>query len=392
MDIKSELWGPKRPEQYWESPPEKCILNSVINSAYPSFEDERSFIKVRAKGGKEYATLVNAANGEEFEFLILCSNDTAAYLNSADEGMVGIAKDCRLSILQETYPDSRVVAFTATLKCSNAEDVWARCFLATPSALDVEVIPDSLKIGTGQDLAKYDSPDGENNLFTEDGIIVSYSVDHVGQIPGEKGCCISFSVKVVKASYKGNSTLLQRGQRFNLAAKTNNLSKLAVTVGWTKKNQSDHIDIDLSVFMTGTDKKCSSEDEFVFYGNREHKSKSVRIVDVEFPSDGDREEVQVDTLSLPEGVEALAFSLTIYEPEERCQNFGFLSNIYCRVIDLVTSSELVRFQMEDAFNSETAIVLGELYNKGGAWRFNAIGSGFNGGLAALCRSYGIEVE
>ncbi|WP_446430479.1 TerD family protein [Paenibacillus agricola] len=40
---------------------------------------------------------------------------------------------------------------------------------------------------------------------------------------------------------------------------------------------------------------------------------------------------------------------------------------------------------------ETAIVVGELYINNGAWKFNAIASGFHGGLSALCSHYGIVV-
>ena len=39
----------------------------------------------------------------------------------------------------------------------------------------------------------------------------------------------------------------------------------------------------------------------------------------------------------------------------------------------------------------TVAVVGELYRHNGEWKFNAIGSGFQGGLAALCGHYGIEV-
>jgi len=36
-------------------------------------------------------------------------------------------------------------------------------------------------------------------------------------------------------------------------------------------------------------------------------------------------------------------------------------------------------------------VFGELYKHNGEWKFNAIGSGYQGGLAALCANYGVEV-
>ena len=41
---------------------------------------------------------------------------------------------------------------------------------------------------------------------------------------------------------------------------------------------------------------------------------------------------------------------------------------------------------------KTAVVFGELYKNGDEWKFNAIGSGYQGGLAALCNSYGVDVE
>jgi len=41
---------------------------------------------------------------------------------------------------------------------------------------------------------------------------------------------------------------------------------------------------------------------------------------------------------------------------------------------------------------ETAIVFGELYKHNNEWKFNPIGSGYKGGLNALCNDYGVTVE
>lgn len=43
------------------------------------------------------------------------------------------------------------------------------------------------------------------------------------------------------------------------------------------------------------------------------------------------------------------------------------------------------------FSLETGVVAGELYRKNGEWKFNAVGSGYNGGLAAIGRNFGIEL-
>ena len=38
-----------------------------------------------------------------------------------------------------------------------------------------------------------------------------------------------------------------------------------------------------------------------------------------------------------------------------------------------------------------ALVVCEIYRKGGEWKFNAVGAGYQGGLEALCRAYGVNV-
>ena len=53
---------------------------------------------------------------------------------------------------------------------------------------------------------------------------------------------------------------------------------------------------------------------------------------------------------------------------------------------------MIRNGLGEYFSIETAAVFGELYKNGGEWKFNAIGNGFQGGLAALCANFGVEVE
>lgn len=76
----------------------------------------------------------------------------------------------------------------------------------------------------------------------------------------------------------------------------------------------------------------------------------------------------------------------------RRQNFGQVSNSYIRVVDDVTGKEIIHYDLGEDFSIETAVVVGEIYKHNGEWKFNAIGSGYQGGLAALCASYGIDAE
>ena len=107
--------------------------------------------------------------------------------------------------------------------------------------------------------------------------------------------------------------------------------------------------------------------------------------------EGDDEQIEVDLTVVPANIERIAFTCTIYDAERKRQNFGQVQNAFIRIVDEVTGQEIIRYDLGEDFSIETAIVVGELYRRGGEWKFNAIGSGFQGGLAALCGHYGIEV-
>ncbi len=145
--------------------------------------------------------------------------------------------------------------------------------------------------------------------------------------------------------------------------------------------------------MLGENGKCITEKEFIFYGNLEHNSGAVKHMgdNLTGEGEGDDEQIQVDLTKIPANVQKIAFTVTIYEAEERRQNFGQVSNAFIRIVDEATNTELIHYDLGEDFSIETAVVVGELYRHNGEWKFNAIGSGFQGGLAALCGHYGIEV-
>ena len=60
-------------------------------------------------------------------------------------------------------------------------------------------------------------------------------------------------------------------------------------------------------------------------------------------------------------------------------------------MDAATGTELIRYDLGEDYSIETAVIVGELYRNAGEWKFNAIGSGFQGGLAALCTNFGVNV-
>ena len=188
---------------------------------------------------------------------------------------------------------------------------------------------------------------------------------------------------------------LTKGQKVDLTKGNPGLKKIMVGLGWDV-NQYDSgadFDLDAAAFMLGENGKCPTEKEFIFYGTLEHTSGAVKHMgdNLTGEGEGDDEQIEVDLSKIPANVAKIAFTVTIYDADVRRQNFGQVSNAFIRIVDEVTGQELIRYDLGEDFSIATAVVVGELYRNNEAWKFNAIGSGFQGGLAALCAHYGIEV-
>ncbi|MBQ3693107.1 MAG: TerD family protein [Clostridia bacterium] len=188
---------------------------------------------------------------------------------------------------------------------------------------------------------------------------------------------------------------LSKGQKVDLTKGNPSLKNLMVGLGWDV-NAFDggyDFDLDASAFVLGANGKCPTDKDFIFYGNLVHQSGAVEHMgdNLTGSGDGDDEQIVVDLSKIPPHIEKIAFTVTIYDADVRRQNFGQVSNAYIRIVDQATGQEVIHYDLGEDFSIETAIVVGELYKRNGDWKFNAIGSGFQGGLAALCGHYGIEV-
>ena len=188
---------------------------------------------------------------------------------------------------------------------------------------------------------------------------------------------------------------LSKGQKVDLTKGNPGLKNVMVGLGWDVNafDSGADFDLDAAAFMVDSNGKCPTEKEFVFYGNLEHPSGAIKHMGDNRTGDGegDDEQIEVNLADIPANIEKIAFTATIYDAETWRQNFGQVSNAYIILVNVETNEEIIRYDLGEDFSIETAVVVGEIYRHNGEWKFNAIGSGFQGGLAALCGHYGIEV-
>ena len=188
---------------------------------------------------------------------------------------------------------------------------------------------------------------------------------------------------------------LYRGQKVDLTKGNPGLDSILAGLGWdTNRYDGGHdFDLDVSVFMTNEQGKVGTDTNFVFYNNPKDAAGSVIYSgdNRTGEGEGDDESVNITLSKVPADVAKISFTVTIHEAQARGQNFGQVSNAYIRIVDTAKNEELLRYDLGEDYSIETAIVVAELYRHGGEWKFAAIGSGFQGGLEALCRNFGLSV-
>ena len=202
---------------------------------------------------------------------------------------------------------------------------------------------------------------------------------------------------------------LQKGQRVSLSKESKEgLDRVIVGLGWDEARQPQTkgflaslfgggepqaIDCDASALLLQGGKLRNWKD-VVYFGALRHGSGAVQHLgdNLTGAGDGDDEQIKVDLSLVPENIQRVAFTVTIYDADVRRQNFGQVNNAFIRIVDESSGQEILRYDLGEDFSIETAAIFGELYLHNGEWKFNAIGSGYQGGLAALCANYGVEVE
>ncbi|MEU3014784.1 TerD family protein [Nocardia asteroides] len=190
------------------------------------------------------------------------------------------------------------------------------------------------------------------------------------------------------------SVTLAKGGNVSLSKQTDNLTKVAVGLGWDVRTTTgaDH-DLDASALATGANLKVLSDQHFVFYNNLRSPEGTIEHTgdNLTGAGDGDDEVINVDLAATPPTITNIFFPVSIHDAQARGQSFGQIRNAYIRVVDANTGVELARYDLSEDASTETAMVFGELYRHNSEWKFRAIGQGYASGLAGIARDYGVNI-
>lgn len=177
---------------------------------------------------------------------------------------------------------------------------------------------------------------------------------------------------------------VQTGQKVNLQQICPSLQTLSLKFSWNlPQNSNPPYEIDTQIFMLGANNKVLGDDWFVFYGNERSPDGSVQV---------GSDFAQVFLPQVAPEVDKIALVLSIYEGQDRGQHFGNVYNLGLQLRDQNTNQGLLSFQLPQSTDQVTCMTIGELYRKGGVWRFSAVGQGLSTDLAGLCGFYGVNLD
>ena len=160
------------------------------------------------------------------------------------------------------------------------------------------------------------------------------------------------------------SISLVKGQKIDLTKGNKGLAKVVFGLGWDTNRYDGNatFDLDVSAFLTDSNDKVTRDQDFVFYNQPNHPSGAIIYSGDNLTGEGqgDDETFTVTLNKIPSNITKISFAATIYDAEERLQNFGMVDNSYIRAYNADTNEELFKYELNEDFSLETGIIAGEL--------------------------------
>lgn len=97
----------------------------------------------------------------------------------------------------------------------------------------------------------------------------------------------------------------------------------------------------------------------------------------------------------PENKTDFTICLTIFRAVQRLQNFGMVSNATMMICDYDNpDGDKYEYDLSENENFENlnAVEMGRLYKYGDGFKFQALGSGYTGGMTELFKNFGLDID
>ncbi|WP_431044642.1 TerD family protein [Streptomyces sp. P1-3] len=153
---------------------------------------------------------------------------------------------------------------------------------------------------------------------------------------------------------------------------------------------ADVPDVDASALLLAADGRVRSDEDFVFYNQPRHPSGLVRHLPKKRLPEGLTDTIEADLTALEAGVDRVVLAASADGGP-----FGRVQDLTVLLHDAAApagTEPIAVFKVTAETGRETAMICGELYRRADAWKFRALGQGYESGLVGLATEFGISVD
>ncbi|WNM36693.1 TerD family protein [Streptomyces sp. Li-HN-5-11] len=159
-------------------------------------------------------------------------------------------------------------------------------------------------------------------------------------------------------------------------------SNIPLTAARVTVDVAAPVRLDVSGLLLTGDGKVRSDDDFIFYNQPSGPGVAYRSGGGTAP-----DAITVDTAAVPPGIEKIVVTAS---PDAAGQTFQGIEPT-ATIRDADGGAVLATFTPPQ-LGTETALVVVEIYVRGGQWKARAVGQGYANGLAGIATDFGVTVE
>ena len=161
-----------------------------------------------------------------------------------------------------------------------------------------------------------------------------------------------------------------------------------IGVNWEQNRYAGEADIDFDIngMLTNGDRKVTYSGDNLTGNDSQGMMFNGKHYDEYFIVHADQ---------FPENKTDFTICLTIFRAVQRLQNFGMVSNATIMICDYDNpDGDKYEYNLSENENFENlnAVEMGRLYKYGDGFKFQALGSGYTGGMTELFKNFGLDID
>ena len=202
---------------------------------------------------------------------------------------------------------------------------------------------------------------------------------------------------------------MSKNQKINMTKEDGTaVRNFFIGVNWDQNRYAGQSDIDFDIhgFLTQSDRKVAYPQDIVNYNtynqsdypwvefsgdNRTGEDSSGIVFDGKHYD----EYFIVHADQFPADRTEFSVCLTIFRAVQRLQNFGMVNNAIMTICDYDNpSGDKYEYDLSEneKFEDLNAVEMGRLYKYGNGFKFQALGSGYVGGMTELFKNFGLDID